>query len=110
MDQNTVEEGKTLSFVAYLTLFGTLIAFFMNQNKKNPFTSFHVRQALGLGLLYISIAFLVSSFNSMNISMAFWIFFSVLYLYGIFSAITGKMNKIPLLGNFFQNLFKSIGQ
>ena len=110
MDQNTIDEGKTLGLVAYLTLFGTLVAFFMNQDKKNPFTSFHTRQALGLGLLYIMIAFVVSSFDSMNISMAFWVFFSVLYLYGIFGAITGKMNKIPLLGDIFQNLFKSIGQ
>ena len=110
MDQNTIDEGKTLGLVAYLTLFGTLIAFFMNQDKKNPFTSFHVRQAFGLGLLYIMIAFVVSSLDSMMVSMSFWIFFSVLYLYGIFGAITGKMNKIPILGDIFQNLFKSIGQ
>ncbi len=110
MNQNTINEGKTLAVVAYLTLFGTLIAFFMNQDKKNPFTSFHTRQALGLGLLYIMIAFVVSSFNSMNISMAFWLFFSILYLYGIFGAITGKTNKIPLLGDIFQNIFKNIGQ
>ena len=110
MNQNIIDEGKTLGLVAYLTLFGTLIAFFMNQDKKNPFTSFHVRQALGLGLLYIMIAFVVSSLDSMMVSMSFWIFFSVLYLYGIFGAITGKMNKIPILGDIFQNLFKSIGQ
>ena len=110
MNQNTIENGKTLALIAYLTLFGTLVAFFMNQDKKNAFTSFHIRQALGLGLLYISIAFVVSSFNSMNISIAFWIFFSVLYLYGVFGAITGKMNLIPLLGHFFQNVFKNIGQ
>lgn len=110
MNQNTIDEGKTLGLVAYLTLFGTLIAFFMNQDKKNPFTSFHIRQALGLGILYIMIAFVVSSLDSMMASMSFWIFFSVLYLYGIFGAITGKMNKIPMLGDVFQNLFKSIGQ
>ena len=110
MNQNTIDEGKTLGFVAYLTLFGTLIAFFMNQEKKNPFTSFHIRQALGLGLLYIIIGFVVSSLDSMMVSMSFWIFFSILYLYGIFGALTGKMNKIPMLGDTFQNLFKSIGQ
>lgn len=110
MDQNTIDEGKTLGLVAYLTLFGTLIAFFMNQDKKNPFTSFHIRQALGLGILYIMIAFVVSSLDSVMVSMSFWIFFSILYLYGIFGAITGKMNKIPMLGDIFQNLFKSIGQ
>lgn len=110
MNQHTINEGKTLGLVAYLTLFGTLIAFYMNQEKRNSFTSFHIRQALGLGLLYILIATVVSSFNSMAISMSFWICFSVLFLYGIFGAITGKMNKIPLLGDLFQNVFKSIGQ
>jgi len=110
MDNSTIEEGKTMALVAYLTLFGTLIAFFMNQDKRNPFTAFHVRQGLGLGLLYIIIAFVVSSLDSMMASMSFWIFFSVLYIYGIFGAITGKLNKIPMLGDVFQNFFKSIGQ
>ncbi|WP_178988853.1 hypothetical protein [Winogradskyella schleiferi] len=110
MNNTTIEEGKTMALVAYLTLFGTLIAFFMNQDKRNPFTTFHVRQGLGLGLLYIMIAFVVSSLDSLMASMSFWIFFSVLYLYGIYGAITGKLNKIPILGDFFQNLFKSIGQ
>ncbi|WP_299128816.1 hypothetical protein [uncultured Winogradskyella sp.] len=110
MNQRTIDEGKTMSLVAYLTLLGTLIAFIMNQDKKNPFTYFHLRQALGLGLLYIMIASVVSSFDSMMVSMSFWIFFSVLYLYGIFGAITGKTNIIPLLGKIFQNVFKTIGQ
>lgn len=109
MDENTIEEGKTLGLVAYLTLFGTLIAFFMNKDKGNPFTSFHIRQGFGLGMLYIIIAFVISSFDNMMISMSFWIFFSVLYMYGIFSAITGKLNKIPMLGEFFQKAFKNIG-
>ena len=109
MKQDTVDEGKTLALVAYLTLIGTLIAFFMNQEKRNVFTFFHVRQALGLGLLYIAIGYIVSSLDSMMVSVSFWIFFSVLFLYGIYGAITGKANKIPMLGDFFQNLFKSLG-
>jgi uncharacterized membrane protein len=109
MNQDTVDEGKTLALVAYLTLIGTLIAFFMNQEKRNAFTFFHVRQALGLGLLYIAIGYIVSSLDSMMVSVSFWIFFSVLFLYGIFGAITGKANKIPMLGDFFQNIFKSLG-
>ncbi|RED43462.1 hypothetical protein DFQ10_10560 [Winogradskyella eximia] len=110
MDQNTIDEGKTLGLVAYLTLIGTLIAFFMNREKPNPFTAFHIRQGLGLGILYMIIAYVVSSLNSMMASMSFWIFFSILFFYGLFGAITGKLNKIPLIGDFFQKTFKSIGQ
>ena len=109
MNQNTIEEGKTMALVAYLTLIGTLIAFFINQDKKNAFTAFHVRQGLGLGLLYIAIGYIVSSLDSMMVSMSFWVFFSILFLYGIFGAITGKLNKIPILGDFFQKLFQSLG-
>ena len=110
MNDNTIEEGKTFALIAYLTLIGTLIAFFMNQEKRNEFTSFHVRQALGLGLLYIAIGYIVSSLDSMMVSMSFWIFVSVLFLYGIFGAITGKANKIPILGDLFQKIFNSLGQ
>ena len=108
MDENTINEGKTLGLVAYLTLIGTLVALFLNKDKKNDFTSFHVRQGLGLGILYIMIASVVSSLNSMMASMSFWIFFSILFFYGLFGAISGKMNKIPVLADVFQKLFKSI--
>lgn len=109
MDDNTVNEGKTLALVAYLTLIGTLIAFFLNQEKRNAFTFFHIRQALGLGLLYIAIGYIISSLDSIMVSVSFWIFFAVLFLYGILGAISGKTNKIPILGDYFQNLFKSLG-
>ncbi len=111
MTEQTIKEGKTYAFVAYITLIGTLIAFFMNQEKRNSFTSFHIRQALGLWLLYMLIAyFFVSRFDMWMISFAFWTFFFVLFLYGIIGAMTGKLHKVPLVGDLFQKLFKSIGQ
>jgi uncharacterized membrane protein len=108
MNEDTVNEGKTFALVAYITLIGTLIAFFMNQEKRNVFTSFHIRQALGLGLLYIAIGYVIGYFDSWMITYSFWMFFSVLFLYGIFGAITGKTTKIPMLGDFFQNIFKNL--
>lgn len=110
MNQNTIEEGKTLALVAYLTVIGTLIAFFMNKEKRNDFVSFHIRQALGLGFLYIALGYIIGYFDSWMITYSFWIFFSVLFLYGILGAISGKFNKIPLIGDFFQKAFKSLGQ
>ncbi len=110
MNEQPIEEGKTLAIVSYLTLIGTLIAFFMNQDKKNEFTSFHIRQALGLWLLQIMLGYVVSGFDNWNITMAFWIGIGILLFYGVFNAIAGKQEKIPLLGDVFQNLFKSIGK
>ena len=110
MTNNTINEGKTYAFVAYLTLIGTLIAFFMNQEKRNEFTSFHIRQSLGLWLMYMVLGYVVGGFDSWMVTMSFWIFFSVLFIFGIIGAITGKYNEVPILGPFFQNIFKNIGQ
>ncbi|WP_296383949.1 hypothetical protein [Winogradskyella sp.] len=110
MDQNTVEEGKQMGIIAYITLIGTLIAFFTNQDKRNAFTSFHVRQALGLWLLFMALGYVIGSFNSLMVTYSWWIFFSVLFIYGMLGAVSGKTNKIPILGDLFQKLFKSLGE
>ena len=110
MTNQEVNNGKTYAFVAYLTLFGTLIAFFMNQEKRNRFTSFHIRQALGLGLSYLIFGYMISGFDSWNITTVFWIVFFGLYIFGIVDALNGKTTVIPVIGPLFQKLFKSIGQ
>ncbi len=110
MNENTVEEGKTMAIVSYLTLIGTLVAFFMNQDKKNAFTAFHTRQALGLWLTQMFLGYVVSGFDSWNITMAFWIGIALLLFYGVFTAISGKAEPIPLLGDFFQKIFASLGK
>ena len=108
MDTGSVEKGKGLGIVAYITIIGVLIAFFMNQEKRNPFVSFHVRQSLGLWLLYFILGYVISGFDSWMLTYSFWIFFAVLFLYGILGAISGKNNSVPILGDFFQKLFKSL--
>jgi len=110
MTDDIINKGRTLAFVSYLTLIGTLIAFFMNKDERNPFTSFHVRQALGLWLLQLATGYMVGGFNSWMISGPYWMFFGVLFIFGIIGALTGKLNSVPFLGDFFQKLFNSIGQ
>ena len=108
--QDTSQQGRNLAIVSYLTLIGTLIAFFMNKDTRNPLVSFHVRQALGLWLLEMALGYIIGGFNDWMITISFWIFFGVLFIYGILGALSGKMNSIPVLGDFFQKLFRSIGQ
>lgn len=108
MEQTDKNQNKTLAIVAYITLIGTLIAFFMNQENRDELVSFHVRQALGLWLLQILLGYFIGGFDSWMITYSFWIFFIVLFIYGILGAIGEKKNPVPVLGPFFQRIFSSI--
>ncbi len=106
---NTIEKGKTAAITAYILIIGVFIAMSMNSGEeKNAFASFHIRQALGLSLTFISLGLIISNFDSLMISISMWIFLSVLWVSGIFSAINGETKPIPLLGNYFQKWFASI--
>ncbi|MEM6515125.1 MAG: hypothetical protein AAF688_03000 [Bacteroidota bacterium] len=109
MTAQSENSGKTFAVVAYITLIGTVIAYFMNQEKKDDLVSFHVRQALGLWLLQFLLGYFVGGFDSWMITLSFWIFFIVLFLYGIFGALAEKKNAVPVLGPSFQKIFGSVG-
>ena len=100
--------GKTAAIVSYLWLFGVIIAFYMNNEKRYAFASFHIRQSLGLWLTYMIFAYVVGNFDSFMISIPFWVFFGVLFLYGIYTAVSGKMIPVPLVGNLYQKVFKNL--
>ncbi|MFA9191351.1 hypothetical protein AAGV28_08215 [Flavobacterium sp. FZUC8N2.13] len=105
---NTIEEGKTAAITSYILGIGVFIAMSMNAEDKNPFASFHIRQGLGITLTFISLGLIISNFDSMMISAPMWICVSVLWSYGIFSAIKGETKPMPLVGNLYQKWFKSI--
>ena len=105
---NTIEEGKTAAITGYILIVGVLIAISMNSESKNSFASFHIRQALGLSITFLSLGLIVSNFDSLMISATMWIFVSILWTYGFFTAIKGDMKPIPLLGNLFQKAFHFI--
>ena len=105
---NTIEEGKTAAITSYILIVGVLIAMSMNGEEKNSFASFHIRQALGISLTFISLGLIISNFNSLMIAAPMWIFVSILWAYGIVSAIKGETKPLPLLGNYFQKWFKNV--
>ncbi|TYB76349.1 DUF4870 domain-containing protein [Bizionia myxarmorum] len=108
MTEETIKEGKTMALVAYFTIVGSIIAIIMNSDRKNPFTSFHAKQGLGLNLTYMIVGYFISSFDSFAISIGFWIAIGVLFMYGIYSAITENCKQVPLLGALYQKLFATI--
>ncbi|HSD13799.1 MAG TPA: hypothetical protein VLB74_04050 [Flavobacterium sp.] len=108
MENNTVEEGKTTAITSYILGVGVLIAMSMNSESKNSFASFHIRQALGLTITFIGIGLIITPFEQLMVTFPMWIGISVLWAFGIISAVKGETKPIPLLGVFFQKWFKSI--
>lgn len=108
MQNHTVQEGKTIAIISYITVIGTLIAFIMNQNKHNYFASFHIRQAIGIFLIGLLVNFLnrYSNFDWLGIILGLGVF--VLWIIGLIGAIQGEEKKVPLLGEQFQEWFKNI--
>ena len=113
MENKTVEEGKTIAIVSYLTVIGLIIAFVMNNDKKNDFASFHIRQSLGIMILSF-VVFIFFFILAFVISIPFLptivnLLIVVLWVLGFIGAIQGEKKKIPVLGDQFQDWFKGIG-
>lgn len=105
--KSIMKSEKTMAFVSYLTLLGLLIAYLKNK-PKNSFVSFHIRQSLGLWLTFFLLGNTVGNFDSWWITLSFWGSIMVLMFYGISSALTGKTTAVPLVGKFYQSIFKNI--
>ena len=110
MTEQTVIEGKSNAIIGYLTIIGTVIAFFLNQEKKNEFASFHIRQALGLWLTFFALGYIIGGFDSWLVTLGWYIFFGVVFIYGLMCAITGRVVPTPIVGSLYQKIFASFGK
>ena len=104
-----VNEGKNIAIIAYITIIGLIIAFVMNNEKKEPFASFHIKQSLGLALTGLALGVIGI------IPILGWIIniigiFVLLYMWimGLMNAINGKENGVPFLGKKYKVWFKNI--
>lgn len=101
--------NKDAALVAYLTILGTVISIFMNnEEKKTEFASFHIRQALGIFLSFFLLGYFVGYADSWTVSSAFYLFYFILWIYGFSGALSGQKRLLPLVGAFFQTTFKSL--
>ncbi|WP_338733766.1 DUF4870 domain-containing protein [Mangrovimonas cancribranchiae] len=107
MNQSTIQEGKTLAIVSYFTFVGLIVAFVMNMEKKNPFTSYHMRQMLGLIIMLICSNVIEKYVNSW-LGTACWTITFVCWLFGIYHAFKGETKPIPVLGEMFQDWFRNV--
>ena len=106
--KNTIEEGKSIAITSYILIIGVLIAMSMNSENKNPYASYHIRQALGLSIIFVAVGYTLSGFWIPGVVFPFWIFMTVLWGYGVYTAISGQMKPIPFIGALSQKIFKTL--
>ena len=109
MTEETIEEGKSNAIISYLTIIGTIIAFYLNNDAKNEFASFHIRQSLGLWLTFFALGYIIGGFDSWLVTLGWYIFFGVLFIFGFMTAVTGRTQPTPILGTLYQKIFAGLG-
>ena len=103
-----INKGKNIAIISYLTIIGTIIAVLMNNEDQSEFAKFHIRQALGIFISFFLLGYFIGYFDSWMITSAFWVFIFVLWVYGFIAALNGEKKEMPIVGPFFQKIFKNI--
>jgi uncharacterized membrane protein len=102
LDEQTIRDGAPFAALSYVFFLWILTFIF---RKDNPFAHFHAKQGI-----VIFIGEIVFGFLSLIplIGIIFYllglIIFLVLSLYGIYSSLTGKCARIPLVGGIAEKL------
>lgn len=100
---------NSIAIIAYLTVIGLIIAFVMNQEKKNPFGAYHIRQSLGICLTGLAFSVInIIPILGWIVSLLGGLFLIVLWVIGLINAINHKQAPVPLLGKHFEEWFKNI--
>ncbi|MGV6844597.1 MAG: DUF4870 domain-containing protein [Lutibacter sp.] len=108
MNNQTISEGKTTAIISYLTWIGTLIAFIMNNSKRNEFAAFHIRQMIGLSLFSLANTFIIDKFAGYWVTGTIGFILFVLWIIGFIGCIQNEKKLVPFVGQLFQDWFKSV--
>jgi uncharacterized membrane protein len=103
--EKTREEYRVWAAVAYILFFVPLL---ISEAKRSEFVKFHVRQGLGLFIVFVAaraltlviVRALAPLAPVINILLLFWLGF------GIFNAIRGEKGLLPLIGGWSEKYLK----
>jgi uncharacterized membrane protein len=94
-------DARVKAIVAHFTIIGWIIALVINSSNKEEFTTFYLRQMLGIHLLFMVVSWVpVIGWFLGIVIFAFWLL-SLIY------TIQGEMKIIPF-GEYFQDWFKAL--
>lgn len=107
MINQSVNEGKTAAIISHFWIIGLIIAFIMNMSKKNYFSSFYIRQMIGLNALQVLNGWIVYKFLGGTAGWIVGVLLFILWIISLFGAIKSEEKLVPVVGEQFQNWFKN---
>lgn len=101
------EKNTVVGVLSYITILGFIVALIIHLNQKDSdkkFGAFHLRQALGLGVLQFLVSLALNLIlpifkidtNPNLLSFAVFVFAII----GILNAAKGELKELPLIGKF----------
>lgn len=108
MENHSVNQGKTAAIISHFWIIGLIIAFVMNLNKKNYFTSFYIRQTIGLNLIQFINGAIIYKYIGDTPGKIIWILLIIAWVISLVSAIKGEERELPYVGAYFQKWFNGI--
>lgn len=109
VNSEVTSEAKTIAIISYITLIGLIIAFVMNNDKKADFSTYHIKQALGIGLTGLALG-VVGMIPILGWIASFLGTIALIYLWimGLVNAVNAKKKPVPWLGKKYEEWFKNI--
>ena len=102
LENSNVNNGKSVAIISHITFIGWIVALIMNNGNKTELGSYYIRQTLGIWILT-----LVLSWIPIVGCFAF-IICLVLVVMSLINAANEKQVPTPVLGEYFQDWFKSL--
>lgn len=96
--------GKSTALIAYAPFVGFFIAFFINQEKRYAFATWHIKNMFGIFILFIVSMVILSGIETQAGGIPWFICFFI-WIYCWIQAFRGKEKGIPVLSEKFQEWF-----
>lgn len=99
------KDGKMAAIIAHFFILGPVIAFFINEEQKDPFGSFYIKQNLGLTGVFLLLGALVGAVPNAYAAYGFYAFIFILWVFSFTGAVSNEYKSIPFLGDLIQKIF-----
>jgi len=101
--------GKLIALLSYIPFLGWIIAFvlYLENQTKDSIARFHLRQALGLQIMFIGGSMILGFFRVYFLFFPYELICLALWVQGLLYASKGEEKPVFYIGHYFQDWFKN---